>query len=346
MSSTTPNRRVSIAVSNPSSRMKQGDAATSNTSMRNTTGSTTTRARRSSLTEGLKTFTRRSRSLSMPSAVLVSSTTMLEEHFRVCPDSKVILPGVPEHDDDWARDSHDIFNLIVLIPIVVLNGMNWDWEKLLRLGVVLQVFGKDVAAEDTISVEDAWTGDRFHVFFFTVYLYFICDLSWVIAMPNCVKSPATIYQHHVVTMLYLLVPWYRPHLRWCMGACMSVELNTWFLIARRVFNKKGISPWINIDLFSFVSIRVKFISMGFYSTWIVIRCIVYPVMLVYLTKCWWSASMASGNPFNLELVNPVMQSVFCLLNFKWTYDLIKSKIRYYKQNQQPGGEQYTPDKGL
>ena len=40
---------------------------------------------------------------------------LLEDHYRVDPGKKVILPGVPKHEDDWARDVHDFFNLIVLV---------------------------------------------------------------------------------------------------------------------------------------------------------------------------------------------------------------------------------------
>ncbi|KAL3932395.1 MAG: hypothetical protein SGARI_003974, partial [Bacillariaceae sp.] len=191
--------------------------------------------------------------------------SLVDHHFRVQhhPESgrKEVLPGAIKHEDDWARDSHDFFNLIVLIPIVALNVMNWNWEVLMNL-------------KKKQTVADAWTGDWFELFFWTTAMYFVADLIWVITTPNCVKSPSVIIQHHLVTMFYILVPYYQPDVRWCMGACMSVEINTWFLIARRVFNKQGFPPWI-IDL-SVVSIRIKLISICFYVTWIGIRVILYP----------------------------------------------------------------------
>jgi hypothetical protein len=255
---------------------------------------------------------------------------LMEEHFRVDSREKLVLPGVLKHGEDLARDAHDFFNLIILIPIVALNVMNWNWDKIF-----------DWSAK---SIPDAWTGEWFEVFFFAVVGYFFIDLCWVLVIPNCVKSPSTIIQHHLVTMLYILIPYFRPKYQWAMGACMSVEINTWFLIARRVFNKQGFSPWI-IDL-SFISIRVKIISVCFYVTWIGIRCILYPILLVWLVKVWWATSLKVGTNINLDMIAPVMHSSFCVLNFRWTYDLVMSKIRYFKRRSMNKDYRQVVDKGL
>jgi len=259
---------------------------------------------------------RRRRSRSAPPKFKKS---LIEDHFRVEKNiggKRMALPGVPNYEDDWARDSHDFFNLIVLIPIVVLNVMNWNWELLMNL-------------QKKQYIADAWTGEWFDLFFWTTVSYFVADFFWVLLVPNCVKSPGVIIQHHIITMLYLLIPYYRPSSRWVMGACMSVEINTWFLIARRVFNKQGFPPWI-IDL-SFVSIRLKFISICFYVTWFSIRVFLYPCMLMYLTKVYLKESKRYGTYINIDLIPPVFQSIFCLLNLKWTFDLISSKMRYFRR---------------
>jgi hypothetical protein len=79
---------------------------------------------------------------------------LVEDHYRVDPVDKRLLPGLPVNDEDWARDLHDFFNLIALvslfikfrcarifylmlsfvlpnvqIPVVVLNAMNWNWVR-------------------------------------------------------------------------------------------------------------------------------------------------------------------------------------------------------------------------
>jgi len=279
-----------------------------------------------------KTLKRRSRS-----APPKLKKSLIEDHFNVEKNivgKRLALPGVPNYEDDWARDSHDFFNLIVLIPIVVLNVMNWNWDRLFNLGKKQRL-------------ADAWTGEWFDLFFWATVSYFVTDFFWVVIVPKCVKSPAVIIQHHIVTLIYLLVPFYRPQSRWCMGACLSVEINTWFLIARRVFNKQGFPPWI-IDL-SFVSIRLKLISLCFYITWFSIRVFLYPLLLLHLTKEYMKESKRLGTFWNIDLLPPVLQSIFCILNLKWTFDLIMSKMRYFRRkraNKSMGKAVEYVDKGL
>jgi len=50
---------------------------------------------------------------------------LVEDHYRVDADDKSLLPGPIKYEDDWARDLHDFFNLISLVPVVVLNVLNW-----------------------------------------------------------------------------------------------------------------------------------------------------------------------------------------------------------------------------
>eukprot|EP00934_Nitzschia_sp_Nitz4_P000786 Nitzschia sp. Nitz4//scaffold213_size37731//21181//22161//NITZ4_007722-RA/size37731-processed-gene-0.42-mRNA-1//1//CDS//3329542071//786//frame0 len=264
--------------------------------------------------QNLNSRLRQRRSRSAPPKL---KTPLLEHHFRVDPKQKVVLPGVPKHEDDWNRDSHDFFNLIVLIPIIALNVMNWNWDRIL-----------DFSKSYTFS--EYWTGEWFDAFFISTVLYFVVDLLWILILPSCVKSPSTIIQHHIATLLYIMVPYITPEVRWCMGACMSVEINTWFLIARRVFNKSGFPPWV-IDL-SFVSIRVKIISVCFFVTWVGIRCILYPAMMGFILNRWLTASARAGTYINFDLISPILHTTFCALNFKWSYDLLMSKIRYYKRS--------------
>lgn len=59
-------------------------------------------------------------------------------------------------------------------------------------------------------------------------------------------SQGVIIQHHVATLLYLIFPFIYREDAWLMGACLIVEINTWLLIARRVFNKQGFTPWVGL----------------------------------------------------------------------------------------------------
>ena len=57
---------------------------------------------------------RRRRSTSAP-ARITGRHLLVEDHYRVDPDDKHLLPGLPVNDDDWARDLHDFFNLVALV---------------------------------------------------------------------------------------------------------------------------------------------------------------------------------------------------------------------------------------
>ena len=65
-----------------------------------------------------------------------------------------------------------------------------------------------------------------------------------------VVHQGVIIQHHVATLLYLVFPYIYREDAWLMGACLIVEINTWLLIARRVFNKQGFTPWVSLIIFA------------------------------------------------------------------------------------------------
>jgi len=180
---------------------------------------------------------------SVSNSIVQDYTLLVEEHYAIDPVNKKLLPGLPFDkkrsklqkdidDDDNARDIHDFFNLICLVPVVILNGINWNWDILLY---ELKFAGGKK------TIQDAWLNhsDYFPLFFAITIAYFVADLLWVILIPNCVKSPNVIIQHHIATLIYLIIPYkYPSETGWLMGACLSVEINTWLLIARRVFNKQ------------------------------------------------------------------------------------------------------------
>lgn len=166
--------------------------------------------------------------------------------------------------------------------------------------------------------------------------YFVIDLLWVVIIPRSVKSPMVIIKHHVATILYLQIPYFVPSTRFLFGVLMSVEINTWCLIARRVFNKQGFPPWtINLPFMSMVSIRIKLISICFYITWISIRCLLYPYVLLVFYKM---ATAKGGNYLNEKermalAIGVCLHAVFCYLNACWTIDLIYQKIRQWKSKE-------------
>jgi len=252
------------------------------------------------------------RSLSAPERITRQRSRFVEQHFKIDQINLSLLPGVPVHEADFARDFHDFFNLISLVPIVILNLMNWNVE--------LYFSGK------FNKFETLWTGDYFDVFWNSTIAYFVIDLLWICIIPKCVEYPIRIIQHHIMTLFILMVPYFYSEYRWMMGFSMSVELNIWFLIARRVFNKQGFPPW-TIDLPHLFSLKVKFISIFFYITWVLTRCIIIPYMVILLYQSYFIRVEEVGSYFNVLLFAFLFHMISCFSNVKWTYDLVYLKMR-------------------
>jgi hypothetical protein len=61
-----------------------------------------------------------------------------------------------------------------------------------------------------------------------------------------------------------------------------------------------------------------------------------------LLQCWWlQYKQTSTMLYNHYIICIVLHSVFCVLNFKWTFDLFASKLRAWKL-----GKDAKIDKGL
>jgi len=303
---------------------------------------------------------------------------VVEDHYRIDPEYKTLLPGLPRYDrDDWAMESHDFFNLIALVPVVVLNILNWNWDIILggmlfsssSGGPNIKTTAAITTTTTTTTMQRAWTGEYFPLFYAVTIGYFIADLIWVCLVPHCVKSPSVIIQHHVATLLYLIIPYMYPRDEWLMGACLTVEINTWLLIARRVFNKQGFGPWI-IDLNSLgvttvPHVRIKVISILFYITWFAIRCYIYPRIMYILFTLWYADYIENnssgvgvaggssyyyyygGSIFNSHYCTCLLlQSIFVVLNFKWTFDLFASKVRAMRSSKSGTTTTTKIEKGL
>jgi len=155
-------------------------------------------------------------------------------------------------------------------------------------------------------------------------MYFILDFSWVTLVPICVKSPGVIVKHHIVAMIYLSAPIYYPRYRWLMGAVLSVELNTWFLICRRLVYRSNYCPTGYAKVSPFITTTV---STLFYITWLTIRCYLYPKVLILFFIMWKEEIEITGKYFFWELLFIPVHIVLCVLNLNWTYDLFKPIIK-------------------
>lgn len=162
----------------------------------------------------------------------------------------------------------------------------------------------------------------------TTLLYFFLDLVWVSVVPICVKSPGVIVKHHIVAMMYLIGPIAYPEYRWFMGAILSVEINTWFLICRRLVYRNSYGPPSPASKeHPLLPMAQTIVSAMFYITWIGIRCYLYPSYLFMFLRMADERIRETGVFFHKEMIFITVHTVLCALNIKWTYDLFTPIIK-------------------
>ncbi len=206
---------------------------------------------------------------------------------------------------------HDYFNIFCLPIIIFLNLINIDFNL------------------DPIYLK--WNGYYFNIFWYTTFIYFIIDYLWIFFIPQSVKSPQLIKTHHIITILNILCPYFYKEAEWIMGVCMTVELNTWFLIIKRQYipfhnNKNLLNKFIYF-----------IINLLFYLTWYVIRLLIYPIITFDIFDLHIRHYKFVGDNNKLYndkiflIINPyfyplVCHIILCLLNLKWSVDLLKSNF--------------------
>ena len=250
---------------------------------------------------------------------------------------------------------HDNFNVLSLPIICAMNFLCWDWSRAAFPSSFVSVDGvKGIWKGFTgdAIVDEARDSSYYVAFVVATLSYIILDLAFLKLMPHCVRSPRSIINHHIATILYIMVPIGHLPMRWFMGACMTVELNTWFMILRRVLNSKakpkaklaeegdalGGGFWRLVAFLTTIFTpcgRIKLVSIFFWITWVLIRLIVYPALVP--VACWMycaevQRSHGAGRPIYLACINfvimaPVFQIYLTYLNITWSYNLYKTKMK-------------------
>ena len=126
-------------------------------------------------------------------------------------------------------------------------------------------------------------------------------------------------------MVYLMSPIVWPEYRWFMGACLSVEINTWFLILRRILYKsRGGTAEKNKRSFPLLN---QVVSISFYVSWIIIRVFLYPAMLAKFLMLGHEAIVETGRYWHGPMICIPVHFFLCVLNLKWTFDLFAPIVR-------------------
>lgn len=205
----------------------------------------------------------------------------------------------------------------------------WDFNKLVYCLV------------NNIHIQNAWNGvlhsnssaTELPLFFAYSWIYIVIDFLIIFIYPECVKSPRLILFHHSLFIINVILCLLQPWTYWYMGANILVEINTWFIIARRCMHKSGISKN------SFLTYVL--VSGSYYLSWIIFRLIMFPYLFYLNYLAWVELKQEKGSVFNLTLWGLINTGIFLSLMIKWSFDIIRNKILSPHR-----GHQRTIDKGL
>eukprot|EP01040_Poterioochromonas_malhamensis_P001084 gene1084-1149_t len=178
-----------------------------------------------------------------------------------------------EIDELW-HSRHDIFNLLVL-PLVIGANCLYLFESY----------------------------DWYWIQFWSFFLYILVDTLWLIIKPRSVVSPCAIIAHHIVCIIGWVLPalYDQIYADW-VSYGLLVEVNTWFLIARRT--------WKDVAFFGFC----------FYLCWFTLRLIMYPVILYRFSKLIYEKGFSEVH--YTAFIQWVFMVALTSLNYKWTLDMV------------------------
>jgi len=268
--------------------------------------------------------------------IITKTARDLNWHGRKLIDpNHMLVPKKPEvGSDDIDRFNHDIFNLfalpfLALSAYVALNEIS-EWEEEFQTGF-------DWSRGEHPSPPSYY----WHIACITFVIYMICDATWITFRPRAVRSTPIIYIHHsVVCFGYFVSYKYLEHplhsrYRVAILTASLVEINTWFLTARRTF-----------------TVLRTVVSLGFYFTWVYFRLWMTgkaSVMnLIWASEVLFHALDLDNNGVVSEaewgsasiFVKPIyvyyayyavwVSTIMMGLNMKWTWDLIMSKLKAKK----------------
>jgi hypothetical protein len=198
---------------------------------------------------------------------------------------------------------HDMFNIIVLAIIVGID-INYLWKA------------TDVSKIGTDQIgEDYYDLSKILLVSFTIYL--LVDFCWILIVPKCVMSnPYGLLVHHIACLLLILFPWNHNEFAWHAAANISVEINTLFLTLRR-------NAVQNSKLYHFYTVM-------FYISWVFLRLILYPILVVFFYFEYLRYSKSVDSYYNPLIGAPLLQGAITSLSIVWTVDMILKQFKCQK----------------
>ena len=193
---------------------------------------------------------------------------------------------------------HDVFNILFLSLI--------SWYNIKFLSKVdLSAYGTEELA---YGVEERELFSLVHMMMTT---YFCIDLLYIWAVPQAVLSKqSTLIIHHLLSLLFLFFPAFHPQFSFHCSCVISLEINSLFLTLRRNVSK---------DTFIY-----KVFDNMFLFTWITLRLIMLPVLLIMFVIFDYYRIVSFSNVIvNFGTLAILLQSCLIYMSFTWTFDLLR-----------------------
>jgi hypothetical protein len=158
-----------------------------------------------------------------------------------------------------------------------------------------------------VDVSYMFSGRGFWFLWYATMSYFLIDCAWVVLDPSSVKGHEAIISHHVLTAIYVIIPWFHHKYAPLMAVNMLVEINTWLLIAKRHY-------------------KHILLEILFYGTWVGLRLILYPYLIPLYLRLYLEDSALFGTHWNVVLLAPLLQTYLTGLNFWWTITMLRQLL--------------------
>jgi TLC domain len=119
--------------------------------------------------------------------------------------------------------------------------------------------------------------------------------------------------HHIGTLIFITIPMYHSQFHWHLACMMLLETNVLLLTIRRSLLVQG-------------SLLYTFTSHVFHASWIFIRLIGCPAMLVFFIQEYKRLSFELDTYINLAALAVLLQTSVVLLSYFWTYGILSYDI--------------------
>mmetsp|Transcript_20010 Transcript_20010/g.28739 ORF Transcript_20010/g.28739 Transcript_20010/m.28739 type:complete len:222 (+) Transcript_20010:43-708(+) len=208
-----------------------------------------------------------------------------------------------EHVVSRSHQLHDLYNVVTLPIVIISNVVTFYY---------FFVVGEPIESSTNIFWWNVQTA--------VLCTYIIIDTVYIALNPDCVRSPKSILIHHIVVCTgWLLVLHRIPKYRGVGTCLLSIEINTFFMIARKFLPFRKYRRLI------------KFLDTAFYATWVPLRIIIFPSGAIMSGVLAHQEYRATGIVISIPSVGFVLVSYIAVLNLKWSYDLLITKL-YPKEN--------------